>query len=135
MWIRIRIRFRNTTLLFRVICTYCIPCLLSPFSNPLLPLCPCSLSIFHCSLSYVSLSVLLTFFLAPIANLLSLTSIQSLLLFSPMFRIRILRFVCFLAFWISIRIRKLFVWIRILPSTGKKKMKKNLDFYCFVTSL
>jgi hypothetical protein len=28
--------------------------------------------------------------------------------------------------------RKLFVQIRILPSTSKK-IKKNLDFYCFVT--
>ncbi len=55
------------------------------------------------------------------------------------------RFGSFLAvfFWASrirIRIRNLFVQIRlrlrirILPSTSKK-MKKNLDFYCFVTSL
>ncbi len=39
-------------------------------------------------------------------------------------------------FWASwIRIRNLFVRIRIriLPSS-KQKMKKNLDFYCFVTS-
>ncbi len=56
---------------------------------------------------------------------------------SPVFRIRV---------WIRIRrihiilgllrIRNLFVRIRIriLPSTSKK-MKQNLDFYCFVTSL
>jgi hypothetical protein len=44
----------------------------------------------------------------------------------------------FWASWIRIRIRNLSVriWIRIqiLPSTSKK-MQKNLDFYCFVTSL
>jgi hypothetical protein len=42
--------------------------------------------------------------------------------------------VCVLVSWIRIRIRNLFVQIRIriLPST-RKKMKKNLDFYCFVT--
>jgi hypothetical protein len=34
--------------------------------------------------------------------------------------------------WIRIRIRNLFVRIRILSSTGKK-MKENLDFCCFVT--
>jgi hypothetical protein len=47
------------------------------------------------------------------------------------FRIRIRMF---WVFWIHIRIRNLFVRIRILPSTSKK-FKKNLDFYCFVTSL
>ena len=38
--------------------------------------------------------------------------------------------------WIRIRIHNLFVQIRIriLPSTSLKR-KKNLDFYCFVTSL
>jgi hypothetical protein len=30
--------------------------------------------------------------------------------------------------------RTLFLWTRILPSKSKI-MKKNLDFYCFVTSL
>ncbi len=42
---------------------------------------------------------------------------------------------CFLASWIRIRTRYLFVRIRIqiLP-TISKKMKKNLDLHCFVVS-
>ncbi len=43
--------------------------------------------------------------------------------------------VCFWTSWIHIRICNLIVRsrIRILPSTSKK-IKKSLDFYCFVTS-
>jgi hypothetical protein len=42
---------------------------------------------------------------------------------------RILGSVCF---WASrIRIRNLFVRIRILPSTSKKWKKKDFNFYCF----
>ncbi len=40
----------------------------------------------------------------------------------------------FWAFLIRIRIRKLQLRIRLLPSLGKNS-KKNLDFYCFVTFL
>ncbi len=40
---------------------------------------------------------------------------------------------CFGASWIRIRIHKSEVWIRILLSLSKYS-KKNLDFYCFVTS-
>ncbi len=47
---------------------------------------------------------------------------------------RICRIRMFWVSWIRIRILNLFVPIRILPSTSKKR-KKNLDFYCFVTSL
>ncbi len=48
----------------------------------------------------------------------------------PVFRIRIY---VFWASWICIRIHNLFILIRIriLPSTSKK-MKKSLDFYCFL---
>ncbi len=42
--------------------------------------------------------------------------------------------VCVLVSWILIRIRNVFVQIRIVPSASKK-MKKNLDFYRFVTYL
>jgi hypothetical protein len=59
--------------------------------------------------------------------------------FSPVFRIRIHRIRMFWGLlWIRIRISNLLVRIRfrirILSSTSKK-MKKNLDFYCFATSL
>ncbi len=62
--------------------------------------------------------------------------------FKPVFLIRIRRILMFLASWICIRIYNLFVWfrlrirlqIRILTSTSKK-IKKNRDFYCVVTSL
>ncbi len=40
----------------------------------------------------------------------------------------------FWASWIRVRIRNLFVRIRILHQQAKK-MKKNLDFYCFLVSL
>ncbi len=54
---------------------------------------------------------------------------------NAVFRIQIcrIRTVCFWASRIRIRIRNLFVRIRILPSANKK-IKKNLDFYVFVTS-
>ncbi len=52
----------------------------------------------------------------------------------PASRIRILRIRMFLCLLDPDPLQYLFARIRILPSTSKN-MKKNLDFYCFVTSL
>jgi hypothetical protein len=58
------------------------------------------------------------------------------LLLQAVLRIRIRRIctLCFWASWIWIRKPEVRIWIRILLSSSKNS-KKNIDSYCYVTSL